>query len=85
MATAAALYAHRKPEKHMYWDRKQFTTRQEQVEALEAATTVYVGNMSFFTTEAQLYELFGAAGRVRRVIMGLHAKTKTPCGFCFVE
>jgi len=46
---------------------------------------LYVGNLSFFTTEEQLLELFGRVGPVRRLIMGLNKATKTPCGFCFVE
>ena len=71
--------------KKIYWDRKKFNSFGDQVEALAAATTVYVGNMSFYTTEAQIYELFGTVGRVKRVIMGLNKMQKTPCGFCFVE
>ena len=49
------------------------------------SSTVYVGNMSFYTTEEQVYELFSMCGDVKRVIMGLHRANKTPCGFCFVE
>ena len=44
-----------------------------------------LGNLSFFTTEAQILEIFSTVGSVKRVIMGLNHKTKTPCGFCFVE
>ena len=33
----------------------------------------------------QIEEVFSAVGAVKRVIMGLNMKTKTPCGFCFVE
>ena len=47
--------------------------------------TLWVGNLSFYTTEEQIYELFSKCGEIRRIIMGLNAKTKTPCGFCFVE
>jgi len=46
---------------------------------------VYIGNLSFYTTEAQIYELCSRAGPVKRVVMGLNRHTKTPCGFCFVE
>ena len=52
---------------------------------LKQSTTVYVGNLSFYTTEEQIHELFSKAGEVRRIIMGLNKMTKTPCGFCFVE
>ena len=44
-----------------------------------------MGNLSFYTTELQIEEVFKAVGPVKRVIMGLNMKTKTPCGFCFVE
>lgn len=52
---------------------------------LEESTTVYVGNLSFYTSESQLYELFSRCGDIKRVIMGLDKFKKTPCGFCFVE
>jgi nuclear cap-binding protein subunit 2 len=47
--------------------------------------TVYVGNLSFYTSEEQMWELFSKCGPVKRIIMGLNAQTKTPCGFAFVE
>lgn len=46
---------------------------------------VAAGNLSFLTTEAQIYELCSLVGPVKRVIMGLNRNSKTPCGFCFVE
>eukprot|EP00124_Ichthyophonus_hoferi_P003395 Ihof_evm4s291 gene=Ihof_evmTU4s291 len=52
---------------------------------LKSSTTLYVGNLSFYTTEEQVYELFSKCGEVRRIIMGLDRFKKTPCGFCFVE
>lgn len=57
----------------------------EQESLLSNSTTLYVGNLSYFTTEEQVYELFSRAGDVRRVIMGIDRFQKTPCGFCFVE
>ena len=47
--------------------------------------TLYVGNLSFYTTEAQIYAAFGIIGPIKRVVMGLNRNTKLPCGFCFVE
>lgn len=44
-----------------------------------------MGNLSFYTSEEQLYELFGKCGDVKRVIIGLNRESRTPCGFCFVE
>ncbi|CAG9978610.1 hypothetical protein V2G26_005103 [Clonostachys chloroleuca] len=55
------------------------------VDPLANATTLYVGNLSFYTTEEQVYELFSKVGEIKRLIMGLDRFAKTPCGFCFVE
>ncbi|KAL0640827.1 nuclear cap binding complex subunit [Maublancomyces gigas] len=52
---------------------------------LAGATTLYVGNLSFYTTEEQIHELFSKCGEIKRLVMGLDRFTKTPCGFCFVE
>jgi nuclear cap-binding protein subunit 2 len=52
---------------------------------LSAATTLYVGNLSFYTTEEQIHELFSKCGEIKRLVMGLDRFNKTPCGFCFVE
>ncbi|KAL3117252.1 hypothetical protein niasHT_007655 [Heterodera trifolii] len=57
----------------------------EQERRLTQSTTLYIGNLSYFTSEEQVWELFRRAGDVRRVIMGLDRFNKTPCGFCFVE
>ncbi|CAM1502912.1 Fc.00g076880.m01.CDS01 [Cosmosporella sp. VM-42] len=55
------------------------------VDPLADATTIYVGNLSFYTTEEQVYELFSKCGEIKRLVMGLDRFSKTPCGFCFVE
>merc|ERR1719410_485371 len=55
------------------------------VNYLKVSTTCYIGNLSFYTTEEQVYALFSLAGPVRRVVMGINKFTRTPCGFCFVE
>ncbi|XP_065671131.1 nuclear cap-binding protein subunit 2 [Hydra vulgaris] len=60
-------------------------TRAELERKLETSTTLYVGNLSFYTSEEQIYELFSKSGDVKRIIMGLDRVKKTPCGFCFVE
>lgn len=59
--------------------------RSEQERLMKTSATLYVGNMSFYTTEEQIYELFSRCGEVRRIVMGLDKFKKTPCGFCFVE
>ncbi|ETI20415.1 hypothetical protein G647_08450 [Cladophialophora carrionii CBS 160.54] len=57
----------------------------EEVDLLKDATTIYVGNLSFYTTEEQIHELFSKCGEIKRLVMGLDRFQKTPCGFCFVE
>ena len=54
-------------------------------ESLEASTTLYVGNLSFFTTEEQIWEIFSKCGELKRIIMGLDRFNRMPCGFCFIE
>ncbi|KAG2518245.1 hypothetical protein JM18_007758 [Phytophthora kernoviae] len=92
--TMAELYAEvadeeqrlaRGTNQRQYWDRKTFSSFAEQQRAMNRSSTLYIGNLSFFTSEVQLYELFSRVGTVKRVIMGLDRFKKTPCGFCFVE
>uniref|UniRef100_A0A7S0HNH8 Nuclear cap-binding protein subunit 2 n=1 Tax=Phaeocystis antarctica TaxID=33657 RepID=A0A7S0HNH8_9EUKA len=71
--------------KSLYSDRKFMGGKDAWQDSLENSTTLYIGNLSFFTTEEQVYELFSRSGELKRVIMGLDRYTKTPCGFCFVE
>ncbi|KAG8464933.1 hypothetical protein KFE25_012296 [Diacronema lutheri] len=66
----------------LYRDRKY---RGDWNAALEESRTVYVGNLSFFTSEEQIHDLFSRAGEPSRIIMGLDRVQRTPCGFCFVE
>ncbi|ANB14508.1 Cbc2p [Sugiyamaella lignohabitans] len=58
---------------------------QDDLKAVETTKTLYVGNLSFYTSEEQIFELFSKAGEITRIIMGLDRFNKTPCGFCFVE
>lgn len=67
-----------------YRDRRFHGNQEEYDHALQTSTTVYIGNMSFYTTEEQVYELYSRAGEIKKIIMGLDKNTKTPCGFCFV-
>ena len=60
-------------------------TRDELESKLERSSTLYVGNLSFYTTEEQIQELFSRAGDLKRIIMGLDKIKRTPCGFCFIE
>lgn len=59
--------------------------RYDQEKLLKQSCTLYVGNLSFYTTEEQVHELFSKSGDVKRIIIGLDKVKKTACGFCFVE
>ena len=67
-----------------YKDRRFQGTMEDWERQLDESKTCYIGNLSFFTTEAQLWTLFSHFGLVEQIIMGLDRHTKTPCGFCFV-
>ncbi len=47
--------------------------------------SLFVGNMSFQTTEAELRELFAPFGQVSRVHMAMDRETGRARGFAFVE
>ncbi|KAJ3206586.1 Nuclear cap-binding protein subunit 2 [Entophlyctis luteolus] len=68
-----------------YFDRKFKGSRQDFFAAQAVSATLYVGNLSFFTSEEQIYQLFSKCGPIKRIIMGLDRQRRTPCGFCFVE
>jgi nuclear cap-binding protein subunit 2 len=73
----------------VYRDRRFHGTQEEYEAALQALTTVYIGNMSFYTTEEQAYELFSRAGEIKKIIMG-HApqpcpRRETRCGSTVVS
>merc|ERR1712118_49007 len=51
---------------------------------LQMSKTLYLGNLSFFTTEEQIYELFSKVGHIEKIIMGLVSISLTPCGFSFI-
>ncbi|KAG9510619.1 Nuclear cap-binding protein subunit 2 [Fragariocoptes setiger] len=75
----------RNSNKKAYRDSQFSGSEEERRQLLDQSKTIYVGNLSCYTTESQLYELFSKCGDIKRVIMGLDAKKKIPCGFCFVE
>lgn len=60
-------------------------SRGELDKLLRLSTTMYVGNLAFYTTEGQIFELFSKCGDIKRIVMGLDKFKKTPCGFCFIE
>jgi hypothetical protein len=62
-----------------------FSAWKQMIHDLKVSTLLYVGNLSFYTTEEMIFDLFQRIGPVKRVIMGINKYDKTPCGFCFVE
>lgn len=46
---------------------------------------LYVGNLSYDTTEASLRELFSKAGNIRSINVMMDRMTNQPRGFAFVE
>ncbi|XP_077635729.1 nuclear cap-binding protein subunit 2-like isoform X1 [Crocuta crocuta] len=68
-----------------YWDQQFGGNNDEQEKLLKESSTLYVGNLSFYTTEEQIYELFRKCGDVKNVFTDLDKIKKTACGFCFVE
>lgn len=80
----ARLFLDREP-LTQYKDRAFKGTIDEYLDALRRSTTLYVGNVSFYTTETQMHALFSRCGAVRRIVVGLDRDRRTPCGFAFVE
>jgi nuclear cap-binding protein subunit 2 len=81
----AELYHTGDKPQYFCWDRKYYESVEDQLKTLAESKTIYIGNMSFYTTEVQIHETFSLAGPINRIIMGLNMNTKEPCGFCFVE
>lgn len=68
-----------------YKDRCYEGTDEHYFQELSKSSTLYVGNLSFYTSEEQIYEFFCKIAPVKKMIMGLDRTFKTPCGFCFIE
>ncbi|KAL7421898.1 nuclear cap binding complex subunit [Cryptotrichosporon argae] len=64
-----------------YKDSQSHLDRETERQMMAHSTTLYVGNLSFYTTEAQIYELFSTCAKPAE---GGGIK-RTPCGFAFVE
>ncbi|PNI17007.1 NCBP2L isoform 2 [Pan troglodytes] len=63
----------------------QFSGRKfQQEKLLKESSTLNMGNLSFYTTEEKIHELFSRSD-IRNIFMGLDKIKKTACGFCFVE
>ncbi len=71
MTSAASLYQELESES-LYFDRRSGLSQEEYKERLKNSTTLYVGNLSFYTNEQQLQEFFSLCGQVVNLIMGLN-------------
>ncbi|XP_035876380.1 nuclear cap-binding protein subunit 2-like [Phyllostomus discolor] len=72
-----ALHSDSYVELSQYRDQHFQGDNKEEEKLLKKSCTLYVGNLSFYTTEEQIYELFSKSGDIKM--------KKTACGFCFVE
>jgi nuclear cap-binding protein subunit 2 len=69
----------------IFKDKKFPGTQKDFEDGLNNSHMVYIGKLSTFTTEQQIYSYFSRIGLIKRIIMGINRIDKTPCGFCFVE
>ena len=60
-----------------YKDRKFQGSLEDYLECLRTSTTLYIGNVSFYTTEEQIWELFSKVG-VLRTIIWVWTRTSSP-------
>ena len=65
-----------------YKDSQETRDRGTQLKFLQQSATLYVGNLSFYSTEEQIYQLFSKCtnpedgGGIKRVIMGLDRNSR---------
>lgn len=71
--------------KSEYYDKKSQLSHEEYKKRLQTSCTLYVGNLSKYTKEELMYEIFSMVGEIRLLKIGLNRKNKIPCGFCFIE
>lgn len=81
----AELFHTEETPQYFMLDGQNYDSGEQQLEALSKSSTIYVGNLSFFSKETQIYETFSRVGPIKRLIMGLNRESKAPCGFCFIE
>lgn len=62
-----------------------FTARRKDLRGLKLGKNIYVGNLSFDTTEADLLQAFGAHGTVTKAQIVMDRDTGRSRGFAFVE
>lgn len=57
-------------ERSPYYDRQSGLSNQEYHETIEKSTCLYVGNLSYYTTENQIVDFFSRAGEVSLGVVG---------------
>jgi len=82
MATEIYESLHPKSE---YFDKTRKLSPEEYFKRLAQSSTLYVGNLSIYTREEAIYELFSRCGQIKLFKIGLNKLNNTPCGFCFIE
>jgi hypothetical protein len=70
----AELYHSEDAPQHVCWDRKFYNTFEDQMKVLTTSKTIYVGNLSFFTTEQQIHEVSGViyTTTIRYIYTNIH-------------
>ena len=52
---------------------QQIKITKQQIEDMKSKScTLYVGNLSFYTTEEQIYELFSKCGEIKKYLLSLY-------------
>lgn len=65
-----------------YKDSQETRDRVTQLKLLQQSATLYIGNLSFYSTEEQIYQLFSKCtnpedgGGIKRIIMGLDRNSR---------
>lgn len=65
-----------------YKDSQESRDRVTQLKLLQQSATLYVGNLSFYSTEEQIYQIFSKCtnpedgGGIKRIIMGLDRNSR---------
>jgi nuclear cap-binding protein subunit 2 len=65
-----------------YKDSQEMRDRGTQLKLLQQSATLYIGNLSFYSTEEQIYQLFSKCtkpedgGGIKRIIMGLDRNSR---------
>lgn len=82
---AELLFDHLLNPQYATFDKSNYATQEQALDALEKSSTIYVGNLDPQTSEMQIRDFFSVIGPVVNVIKGINDLNKEPLKFCFVE